>query len=86
MNNGEGWILSIWRARKRRFPAAVSSGAFRFCPIPVTDGLRSLADSATWIHGGHTVKFGVDYNRYHTCEIFRGNWRGVYIFNNLKNF
>jgi hypothetical protein len=32
------------------------------------------------------MKFGFDFNRGHVEQIFRGNWRGVYVFNNVANF
>ncbi|HTD43865.1 MAG TPA: carboxypeptidase regulatory-like domain-containing protein [Bryobacteraceae bacterium] len=61
-------------------------GGVSFLPIPVTDSTLQFSNSTTWIHGSHTVKFGVDVHRAAASEVFRGNWRGVYIFNNITSF
>jgi len=42
--------------------------------------------SRSYVSGPHNVKFGFDYNRSHVDQFFRGNWRGVYIFNNIATF
>jgi hypothetical protein len=61
-------------------------GGVSFLPIPVTDSTLQFSNSTSWLHGNHTVKFGVDIHRMAALEVFRGNWRGVYIFNNIGNF
>ena len=86
VNNGEGSDFVNLAGPQTQVTGCCFFGGVSFLPIPVTSESLQISDAATWIHGGHTVKFGVDINRYHTSEIFRGNWRGVYIFNNITNF
>ena len=86
VNNGEGSDFVNLAGPQTQVSGCCFFGGVSFLPIPVTSRTLQISDAASWIHGGHTVKFGVDINRYHTSEIFRGNWRGVYIFNNITNF
>ena len=86
VNNGEGSDFVNLAGPQTQVSGCCFFGGVSFLPIPVTSKSLQFSDAATWIHGGHAVKFGVDVNRYHTSEIFRGNWRGVYIFNNLSTF
>ncbi len=86
VNNGEGLDFVNKAGPQTQVSGCCFFGGVSFLPIPVTSRSSQVTDSATWIHGGHSVKFGVDYNRYHTSETFRGNWRGVYIFNTLQGF
>ena len=86
VNNGEGMDFVNLAGPQTQVTGCCFFGGVSFLPIPVTSRTLQFSDAATWIHGGHTVKFGLDINRYHTSEIFRGNWRGVYIFNNITNF
>jgi carboxypeptidase family protein len=86
VNNGEGMDFVNKAGPQTQVSGCCFFGGVSFLPIPVTSTTIQFTDSMTWIHGGHTIKFGVDVNRYHTSEVFRGNWRGVYIFNNIANF
>jgi hypothetical protein len=86
VNNGEGMDFVNKAGPQTQVTGCCYFGGVSYLPIPVTDSTLQLSNSTTWIHGGHTVKFGVDINRYHYNEIFRGNWRGVYIFNSLQKF
>ena len=86
VNNGEGSDFVNLAGPQTQVSGCCFFGGVSFLPIPVTSKSLQISDAASWIHRGHTVKFGVDINRYHTSEIFRGNWRGVYIFNNITNF
>ena len=86
VNNGEGMDFVNLAGPQTQITGCCYFGGVSYLPIPVTSTTMQIANSTTWIHGAHTLKFGVDVNRYHTSEIFRGNWRGVYIFNNLTNF
>ncbi len=86
VNNGEGNDFVNLAGPQTQVSGCCFFGGVSFLPIPVTSTTVQFSNSSTWIRGAHTVKFGVDINRYHTSEIFRGNWRGVYIFNNLSTF
>ena len=86
VNNGEGMDFVSKAGPQTQVTGCCYFGGVSYLPIPVTDSTLQLSNSTTWIRGGHTVKFGVDINRYHYNEIFRGNWRGVYIFNSLPKF
>ncbi len=62
-------------------------GGVAFLPINPTQVQRkSFADSLTYSMQDHVLKAGVDYNDTSVAQIFKGNWRGVYIFNNLTDF
>jgi hypothetical protein len=61
-------------------------GGVSFLPAPEHDDRIQLADNVSYVVRGHSIKVGFDYNRSHVKQIFRGNWRGVYVFNNIGNF
>ncbi|MGA7993162.1 MAG: TonB-dependent receptor [Thermoanaerobaculia bacterium] len=56
-------------------------GEVSFLPIVATDDRLSIGDTATFLLGAHAVKIGADYNKTGMDQIFKGNWRGVFIFN-----
>ncbi len=56
-------------------------GEVAFLPISATDDRYSLNDTITALFGAHAVKAGFDYNRTGMDEVFKGNWRGVFVFN-----
>ncbi len=56
-------------------------GEVSFLPIVATDDRLSVGDTATFLLGAHAVKIGADYNKTGMDQIFKGNWRGVFIFN-----
>ena len=56
-------------------------GEVSFLPIVATDNRISVGDTATLLFGAHAVKIGADYNKTGMDQIFKGNWRGVFIFN-----
>src|SRR5262249_2572094 len=43
-------------------------------------------DTLTYLAGDHVVKGGAEYNDTSIDQVFKGNWRGVYIFNNQADF
>ncbi len=62
-------------------------GGVAFLPINPTQVQRkSLADSFTYTLQDHVLKGGFDYNDTSVAQVFKGNWRGVYIFNNENDF
>ena len=57
-------------------------GEVAFLPITSTTERKAIGDTLTVMHGDHVFKFGGEYNDTTIDQVFRGNWRGVYIFNN----
>jgi hypothetical protein len=55
-------------------------GEVAFLPIVATDDRLSIGDTGTFLLGAHAVKIGADYNKTGMDQIFKGNWRGVFIF------
>jgi outer membrane receptor protein involved in Fe transport len=55
-------------------------GEVAFLPIVATDNRISVGDTATFLFGAHAVKVGADYNKTGMDQIFKGNWRGVFVF------
>jgi outer membrane receptor for ferrienterochelin and colicin len=66
----------------------IQLGSFRygevsFLPInPTTTERKAAGDTLTFLAGDHVIKGGFDYNDTSIDQVFRGNWRGVFIFNN----
>lgn len=63
----------------------VTSGGLRygevgFLPITSKNTRKQIADSLSYVWNDHVVKFGFDYNKTDIDQIFKGNWRGVFIF------
>jgi hypothetical protein len=56
-------------------------GEVAFLPIVATDYRYSVNDTATFLFGAHAVKAGFDINKTGMDQIFKGNWRGVFVFN-----
>ena len=57
-------------------------GEVSFLPIDTTNEREALGDAVTLLLKEHVVKAGGDYNDTAVDQVFRGNWRGVFIFNN----
>lgn len=57
-------------------------GEVSFLPITAEQDRITLYDSATFLTGNHVVKGGVEYNKTGMNQVFKGNWRGVFIFTN----
>lgn len=64
-----------------------SLGATSFLPTTATPKRWSVGDVATYLTGNHVAKGGIEYNNTSISQMFKGNWRGVYVFdgNNLPN-
>jgi hypothetical protein len=64
-----------------------SLGSTSFLPTTATPKRDSVGDTATYLSGNHVVKGGVEYNETSIAQVFKGNWRGVYVFdgNNKAN-
>jgi hypothetical protein len=60
--------------------SANALGEVSFLPVVATDNRISVGDTATFLLGAHAVKVGADYNKTGMDQIFKGNWRGVFVF------
>lgn len=56
-------------------------GEVAFLPIVSTTKRKAAGDTVTFLYGDHVIKGGADYNDTSIDQVFRGNWRGVFIFN-----
>ncbi|HWM90664.1 MAG TPA: TonB-dependent receptor [Thermoanaerobaculia bacterium] len=62
-------------------------GEVSFLPIdPTITERKAFGDTVTFLAGDHVVKGGAEYNDTSIDQVFRGNWRGVFIFNNEADF
>ncbi|HYX23132.1 MAG TPA: TonB-dependent receptor [Thermoanaerobaculia bacterium] len=61
-------------------------GEVSFLPIATTTKRKAFADTATYLLDRHVVKGGVEYNETSVDQVFKGNWRGVFIFANNADF
>lgn len=59
----------------------VSYGEVSFLPITSTNDRKEAADTVSYLLDKHVIKGGLDYNDTGIDQVFKGNWRGVYIFN-----
>ncbi|HYH45969.1 MAG TPA: TonB-dependent receptor [Thermoanaerobaculia bacterium] len=57
-------------------------GEVSFLPIESTTERNAFGDTFTYLLDEHILKAGVEYNDTSIDQVFRGNWRGVFIFNN----
>ena len=57
-------------------------GEVSFLPITSTTKRKAIADTVTYLAGDHVFKGGAEYNDTSIDQVFRGNWRGVFRFNN----
>jgi hypothetical protein len=57
-------------------------GEVAFLPIVSTTKRTQFADTVTYLLQSHVLKAGADYNDTSIDQIFKGNWRGVFVFNN----
>ncbi len=56
-------------------------GETSFLPILATNDRITIANALTYLAGAHVAKAGVEYNDTSMDQIFKGNWRGVFVFN-----
>jgi hypothetical protein len=61
-------------------------GRNSFSPRETTIHRQQYADTVSWVHGGHTIKSGVDILRDHILNFFPGNFSGSYTFVSLEDF
>jgi outer membrane receptor protein involved in Fe transport len=68
----------------------IQVGSFRygevsFLPITSTVKRYEVADTLTYLLQNHVFKAGGDYNDTSVSQTFKGNWRGVFVFNNIAD-
>jgi outer membrane receptor protein involved in Fe transport len=68
------------------FLGAFSYGEVSFLPIVSTTEREAIGDTVTYLLKDHVLKGGVEYNDTSIDQVFRGNWRGVFIFQNTDDF
>jgi outer membrane receptor protein involved in Fe transport len=86
LNNGEGPNFVNRAGPQVQVTGCCFFGGVSFLPINQNDSRLQFSENFSYIKGKHSVKFGYDLNRSHVDQIFRGNWRGVYVFNNVNNY
>jgi hypothetical protein len=57
-------------------------GEVSFLPIVSTSKRYEVADTFTYLLQNHVFKAGGDYNDTSVVQTFKGNWRGIFFFNN----
>lgn len=61
-------------------------GAVSFLPITSTVKRKAVSDTFSYLWKNHVFKAGADYNDTSVAQIFKGNWRGVFVFDgNVSN-
>jgi len=86
VNNGESDDFVSKVGPQTQVTGCCFFGGVSFLPVKQYDDRLQFTDNLSIIKGAHNVKVGADYNRSFVDQIFRGNWRGVYIFNTIPNF
>lgn len=61
-------------------------GGLASLPVDQKDGRWQLSDNLSLIHGRHNVKLGIDFNHTSVSQVFRGNWRGLYLFTGIDSY
>ncbi|HYU35754.1 MAG TPA: TonB-dependent receptor [Thermoanaerobaculia bacterium] len=61
-------------------------GEVSFLPIVTTNKRKAFSDTVSYLLDRHVLKAGTEYNDTSVDQIFKGNWRGVYIFANQADF
>ncbi len=61
-------------------------GEVVFLPITSTTERKAIGDTLSILAGNHVFKVGGEYNDTTINQIFKGNWRGVFRFNNKADF
>lgn len=57
-------------------------GEVSFLPIVSTTERKAIGDTVTYLLQEHVIKAGGEYNETTIDQVFKGNWRGVFVFNN----
>jgi outer membrane receptor protein involved in Fe transport len=68
------------------FLGSSSYGEVAFLPILTTTHKEAVGDTITYLVKDHVAKLGGEYNFNDLSQVFKGNWRGVFVFNNKADF
>jgi hypothetical protein len=68
------------------FAHAYRFGMPFFIPVDYFDERVQFNDNVSIVKGAHAIKFGVEYNRVHSNQTFRGFQNGRYIFDSTDGF
>ena len=60
-------------------------GEVSFLPIATTTKRKAFSDTLSYLLDRHVLKGGLEYNDTNVDQIFKGNWRGVFIFASNPN-
>lgn len=85
-NNLEGDNFKSLAGPEIRIVGCCALGGLATLPANQHDGRWQLADNLSFIKGRHHLKLGIDVSHTSVYQIFRGNWRGLYLFTSLENF
>jgi hypothetical protein len=86
INNGEQADFVSKAGPQTQISGCCFFGGVSSLPAPEYDTKLQLSDSISLVRRSHTFKAGVEFDRNFINQAFRGNWRGVYIFNTLQTF
>jgi hypothetical protein len=89
--NGNWVIEDIPRADKNLNLPEIDFGAFTygevsFLPIVSKSERKAAGDTVTYLLKDHVLKAGGEYNDTSINQIFKGNWRGTFVFNTKADF
>lgn len=62
------------------FSGGPTLGGVYFLPIVASQKRTTFFDSLTYMFGQHVFKVGAEYNYNSMDQVFKGSWRGVYLF------
>jgi hypothetical protein len=86
VNNGESDDFVSKAGPEVRIVGCCTLGGMAILPTKQHDNRWQIADNVSFIKGRHNVKLGADFSRTFVSQLFRGNWRGLYLFTTLGNY
>src|SRR5438876_5085135 len=86
INNQETGDFKSIAGPEVRIIGCCTLGGLAVLPMRQHDEQWQVADNLSFINGKHHVKLGVDLSHTSVFQVFRGNWRGLYVFTSLENY
>lgn len=62
------------------FDGGPNLGGLYYMPITAKSDRKTIYDSVTVLSGNHVFKGGLEYNNTSMDQVFKGSWRGVFLF------